>query len=100
MKFSYKTKIYCSSCFRILKHNKEVCPNDACRSRAQRINSELILFDIAEELRSVVIRNYPLIKWYRENRQKVPACDILFGSNDFVSIRNNNPFLSPFFPLR
>lgn len=83
MKFSYKTKIYCSSCFRLLKHNKEACSNDECRSKAQRINSELILFDLAEELRSVVTRNYSLIKWYRENRQKAPTCDILFGTSNF-----------------
>ncbi|CAM4790447.1 unnamed protein product [Rotaria magnacalcarata] len=79
VQFSYKTIIYCSSCFETLQDIKEQCLNDKCQDKAHMINSELVLFDIAHEIRSVVARNYSLIKWYQENRQSGPLCDIVFG---------------------
>jgi hypothetical protein len=80
VKFSYKTIIYCSSCFRKLQHIKERCSNDECQRQTHKINSELILFDVADEIRSVAARSYPLIKWYQENPEYGPPCDIVFGN--------------------
>ncbi|CAF4820702.1 unnamed protein product, partial [Rotaria sp. Silwood1] len=42
------------------------------------IDEELILFGVADEIRSITIKNYHLIKWYQENSKNSPPCDILF----------------------
>jgi hypothetical protein len=78
MKFSYETIIYCSSYFRKLRHIKERCSNDECQHQIHKINSELILFDVADEIRSITTRLF--IKWYQENPQNGPPCDVLFGN--------------------
>ena len=49
-----------------------------------KINSELILFDVADEIRSITIKNYYLIKWYQENPENSPPCDILFGNYNLL----------------
>ncbi|CAF4221762.1 unnamed protein product [Rotaria sordida] len=69
VKFSYKTIIYCSSCFKKLQHIKQRCSNNECQNQMRKINSELILFDVANEVRSITIKNYHLIKWYQENSE-------------------------------
>ncbi|CAF0810132.1 unnamed protein product [Rotaria sordida] len=80
VKFSYKTIIYCSSCFKKLQHIKQRCSNHECQNQMHKINSELILFDVADKIRSINIKNYHLIKWYQENLENGPPCDILFGN--------------------
>ncbi|CAF4483132.1 unnamed protein product [Rotaria sp. Silwood2] len=62
VKFSYKTIIYCSSCFKKLQHIKQRCFNDEYQNQMHKINSELILFDVADEIHSIAIKNYHLIK--------------------------------------
>ena len=83
VKFSYKTIIYCSSCFRELRQFREKCLNTKCQEKTYIMNSELIVFDITDQIRSIVARNYSFIKWYQENSQNEPPCDIVFGIHFF-----------------
>ncbi|CAF1182175.1 unnamed protein product [Rotaria sordida] len=80
VKFLYKTIIYCSSCSKKLQHIKQRCSNNECQNQMRKINSELILFDVANEIRSITIKNYHLIKWYQENPENGLPYDILFGN--------------------
>jgi len=64
VKSSYKTIIYYSSCFLELQYIKERCSNDECQHQIDKINSELILFDVADEIRSITAHNHHVIKWY------------------------------------
>ena len=47
------------------------------------MNSELILFDITDQIRSIVARNDSFIKWYQENPQNGPPCGIVFDIHFF-----------------
>ena len=83
VKFSYKTLVYCSSCFHTLSGIKEKCFNGKCRNESSKINSELILFNIHDEIRRVVSMNYQVLKWYQDNKDEGPCSDILFGLRIF-----------------
>ena len=79
VKFPCKTRIYCSSCFQTLSSIKDRCFKDHYSKKSLKINFELILFNICDEIRRVVPTNYQVIKQYPENKDEGPCCNILFG---------------------
>ncbi|CAF1377078.1 unnamed protein product [Rotaria sordida] len=75
VEFNFNSYVFCSSCLSKLIKISDVCK---CNPSFRQINSELIVLNVATEIKHVIRQNINLIDWYRKEDCQIIS-DIVQG---------------------